>query len=229
MRRGAVQVAGISDVEEALLLVECGVEYLGFPLRLDYHAEDCSEAEAADIIAAVRGRAQSVLITYETQPAEIAALASFLGVSWVQLHARLPPAAVASLRERAPELCVMKSLVVRPSDASALERELEAYAPHVDAFLTDTYDPTTGASGATGRTHDWAISRFLVERSPCPLVLAGGLGPDNVRRAVLEVGPAAVDVHTGVEGPDGRKDEDLVRRFLAEARAAFAMPHEQAG
>jgi phosphoribosylanthranilate isomerase len=228
MRRGAVQVAGISDVEEALLLVGCGVEYLGFPLRLDHHAEDCSEAEAADIVAAVGGRAQSVLITYEIRPAEIAALARFLDVSWVQLHAPLSPDAVASLRERAPELRVMKSLVVRGADPGALERELEAHAPHVDAFLTDTFDPATGASGATGRTHDWAISRALAERSPRPLVLAGGLGPDNVRRAVLEVGPAAVDVHTGVEGPGGRKDEDLVRRFVAEARAAFAARHELA-
>jgi phosphoribosylanthranilate isomerase len=69
--------------------------------------------------------------------------------------------------------------------------------------------------------HDWKISRLLADCSPKPLILAGGLGPENVRQAILEVRPAGVDSHTGVEGPDGRKDEGRVRAFVTEARAAF--------
>jgi phosphoribosylanthranilate isomerase len=91
----------------------------------------------------------------------------------------------------------------------------------VDAFITDTFDPATGASGATGKTHDWQISRRLVEISPQPVILAGGLTPDNVREAILAVQPAGVDCHTGVEDASGRKDADKVRRFVAEARAGF--------
>ena len=111
-----------------------------------------------------------------------------------------------------------------PQQRKGLPRKskLDAFAPHVDAFLTDTHDPETGADGATGRTHDWSISRRLAERSPRPLVLAGGLVPENVHRAVLAVRPAAVDAHTGVEGPDGRKTEELVRGFVDEARRGFA-------
>jgi phosphoribosylanthranilate isomerase len=85
----------------------------------------------------------------------------------------------------------------------------------VDAFITDTYDPTTGRSGATGKTHAWGVSRRLVELSPKPVILAGGLTPENVRAAVLAVRPAGVDVHTGVEGPDGRKAPRLVEHFVA--------------
>jgi len=95
------------------------------------------------------------------------------------------------------------------------------YERCVDAFITDTYDPATGACGATGRTHDWSVSRKLVELSSRPVLLAGGLTPDNIRQAIGQVRPAGVDAHTGVEGPDGRKDPALVRRFVAEARAAF--------
>ena len=217
-----MQVAGVIDPAEATLLASCGVDYLGFPLRLGYHAEDCSDAEAAEIIAALGGRVQSVLITYLTGSREVAALASTLGVAWVQLHGAIEPAAVAALRELAPGLALAKSLVVRGDDRDALERAMHAYSPHVDAFLTDTFDPVTGAEGATGRTHDWAISRALAERSPHPLVLAGGLTPENVREAIVAVRPAAVDVHTGVERPDGRKDRGRVARFVAEARAGFA-------
>ena len=88
--------------------------------------------------------------------------------------------------------------------------------------LTDTFDPVSGASGATGQVHDWAISRQIVVLSPKPVILAGGLNPENVASAIDAVRPAGVDVHTGLEGPDGRKRSDLTARFVAAARTAFA-------
>jgi phosphoribosylanthranilate isomerase len=66
------------------------------------------------------------------------------------------------------------------------------------------------------------VSRTLVRICPRPVILAGGLSPENVRRAILEVRPAGVDVHTGIEGPDGRKDRALSRRFVREVQAGFA-------
>jgi phosphoribosylanthranilate isomerase len=100
--------------------------------------------------------------------------------------------------------------------------EVQRYGPSVDAFITDTFDPTTGASGATGRVHDWDISRRLVEVSNTPVILAGGLTAKNVRRAIHAVRPAGVDVHTGIEGRDGRKRHDLTKRFVQEAQAGFS-------
>jgi phosphoribosylanthranilate isomerase len=223
VREGAVQVAGVADAQEARLLVECGVDFLGFPFRLDFHREDCSEDEAARIVASLPERVEAVLITYLAAPGEIAALARALGVGWVQLHGDVAPEAVAALRQVAPRLRVAKSLVVHGGDAAGLRAALEGHAPYVDAFVTDSFDPATGASGATGRTHDWTISRELAALSSRPLVLAGGLTPENVRGAILAVRPAAVDAHTGVEGPDGRKSRALVSRFVAEARAGFAL------
>ncbi|MBP1686761.1 MAG: phosphoribosylanthranilate isomerase, partial [Deltaproteobacteria bacterium] len=93
----------------------------------------------------------------------------------------------------------------------------------VDAFILDTFDPQTGAAGATGKTHDWRFSRRRVERSQRPVILAGGLTPENARRAILEVQPAGVDAHTGVEDARGRKSRDKVERFLSEAQAAFQL------
>ena len=117
---------------------------------------------------------------------------------------------------------MIKSLVVRRDNADALVGAVAEFAPHVDAFITDTFDPATGASGATGRTHDWAVSARLVAVSPLPVILAGGINPSNVAAAVARVRPAGVDVHTGVEGPDGRKRRDLVEAFVATACRALA-------
>lgn len=210
------------DRREADLLVACGVTWLGFPLRLAHHREDLTDAEAAAIVRRLPDGARAVLITYLDRAGEIAALAASLGVAAVQLHGDVAPREIEALRVRAPGLLIVKSLIVRPGDAMALERVARELSPLVDGFLTDTFDPATGATGATGRTHDWSVSARLVAATDRPVILAGGLRPSNVAEAIARVRPAAVDVHTGVEGPDGRKRPDLVEAFVAAARAAFA-------
>jgi phosphoribosylanthranilate isomerase len=141
----------------------------------------------------------------------------------VQLHGAIYIDELEKLKDIAPELLVIKSLVVGLHTQAELASMVEHFSGSVDAFITDTYDPATGASGATGKVHDWSISRRLVELAKRPVILAGGLGPDNVRRAIVEVKPAGVDTHSGVEGDDGRKCRDKVERFMAEARTGFRL------
>ena len=216
-----IQIAGVMDMAEARLLAAAGVTHLGFPLRLPVHREDLSDAEAAAIIARLSPSVGAVLITYLDEAPDVAGLCRRLGVRIVQLHGRISPAEVFRLRRIAPELAVIKSVIVKDSHLGKVGAEVLNYAPLVDAFITDSWDPATGACGATGRVHDWDVSRQLAELSPKPLILAGGLGPENVRQAIIQVRPAGVDAHTGVERPDGRKDEKRVRSFVEEARAAF--------
>jgi phosphoribosylanthranilate isomerase len=217
-----IQIAGVIDAREAALLLDCGVRLLGFPLRLPVHREDLSEEAAAAIIRGLAPPAAGVLITYLDEADAIAGFADELAVDIVQLHGAVGARELARLRSLRPALRIIKSLVVGLEGAAALRARVIELAPLVDAFITDTYDPDTGATGATGKVHDWSVSRALVALSPRPVILAGGLTPHNVRRAVREVAPAGVDAHTGVEGPDGRKDRQLVTRFVAEARAGFA-------
>ncbi|MCK5741754.1 MAG: phosphoribosylanthranilate isomerase, partial [Chlorobi bacterium] len=79
----------------------------------------------------------------------------------------------------------------------------------------------SGASGATGKTHDLNISAEIVRLSSLPVILAGGLTKDNVKSAIIKVRPRGVDSHTGVEGADGIKDRELIRSFLSEAASGF--------
>ncbi len=222
-----IQIAGVSDREEAALLLAEGVEWLGFPLRLPVHREDLPEDDAARIIRSLPPPARGVLITYLARADELLAFCRQLGAQALQLHGELTRAEAQALRKAAPDLFLIKSLVVRANNRDELRRTARDFAPFVDAFITDTYDPSTGASGATGKTHDWSVSRELVGISPRPVILAGGLSPENVRRAILEVRPAGVDAHTGVEDANGRKDRERVRKFMAEARAGFAALRSQ--
>jgi phosphoribosylanthranilate isomerase len=216
-----IQVAGIRDRAEAALLQECGIHYLGFPLRLPVNREDLTEQEAAAIIHSLRPPACGVLITYLDRADAIAEFCRALGARMVQLHGDIAATEIARLRELDPGLTIVKSLVVGLHPVALLERFAVELAPLVDALLTDSFAPETGAAGATGRTHDWSVSRRLVELSPRPVILAGGLTPANVREAIAAVRPAGVDVHTGVEDPTGRKDRVKVLAFVAEAKAGF--------
>jgi len=217
-----VQVAGVIDPQEADLLVDLGVEYIGFPLRLPDGREDLSEADASRIIRSLGGRARAVLITYLDQADPIAAFRRQMGVDIIQLHGPIGTAELSKLRGLCPDLFIIPSLVVRRDNLCELRGTVRDLSGYVDAFITDTFDPATGRRGATGMVHDWAVTRALVELSDKPVILAGGLTPDNVREAIRSTCPAGVDAHTGLEGPDGRKRPDLVRRFVAEARAGFA-------
>jgi phosphoribosylanthranilate isomerase len=217
-----IQIAGVRNLAEAEMLLREGVACLGFPLRLAVHKEDLSETDAAALIRRLPRGVDRVLITYLDTAAAVAEFATFLGVNAVQLHGEITVAEFADLRRRRPDLALIKSLVVRPGNLPELKSDAERFAPWADAFITDTFDPATGACGATGRTHDWSVSRELVRCSLRPVILAGGLTPENVADAIAAVRPAGVDVHTGVEDAGGAKDPAFVRKFMTEARRGFA-------
>ncbi|KJY35651.1 MULTISPECIES: phosphoribosylanthranilate isomerase [Streptomyces] len=217
-----VQVAGIIDAEEAKLLAEEGVDWFGFPLRLPSGKDDISEAAATEIIAGLTAPQEGVLISYMVDADEISEFTTQLGVKAVQLHGDVTPEELRKLKAIRPDLYVLKSLVVKEDNAEELLQFVDEVAEFVDMFITDTFNPATGAKGATGLTHDWNVSAELVRRSPKPLMMAGGLSPENVADAIRFVKPAAVDAHSLLEGEDRRKDRAKVAKFVAESRKAFA-------
>ena len=218
-----IQVAGIIDLEEVKMLMNLGVEYIGFPLRLPVNKEDLTEDEAAEVIKGITLPHKAILITYLNDADEIITFCNKLKIKIVQLHGEIELNQLKKIKELRPDIKVIKSLVVRGDNLSELENKVNTNSQWIDMFITDTFDPSTGASGATGKTHDWRISRRLVEISPKPVIIAGGLNPSNVREAILETKPAGVDVHTGIETANGRKDLELTRKFIRECEEAFIL------
>ena len=223
LSKNLVQIAGIADASEAEMIQQCGVKYLGFPLRLAVHGEDISDEQASRIIRSLQPPVYGVLITYLDSAREIAELSAACGARIVQLHGSIGLEELARLKESAPQLTIIKSLIVGLQTEAELEAMVQSFSPTVDGFITDTYDSKTGATGATGKTHDWRVSRRLVEISPRPVILAGGLNPENVRRAIQVVKPFGVDAHTGVEDDHGRKCREKVQRFVSEAEIGFGL------
>jgi phosphoribosylanthranilate isomerase len=216
-----IQVAGVTARDEAMMLAASGITHLGFPFRLDFHQEDLTEIAAAEIIKALTVSVSPVLITYLAKAAEIANLMQLLGCKVVQLHGSISVEEIKKLKILSPQTEIWKSLVIGKYAFSEILETVNNLTPLADAFITDTYDAKTGASGATGKTHDWQLSREIIGHTSKPVIIAGGLNPSNVREAILQTHPAGVDVHTGVEAADGMKDKEKVAAFVMEAKSAF--------
>lgn len=217
-----IQVAGIIDQAEADLLINSGVNYLGFPLRLPVNKEDLTEENASAIILNLTPPQYGVVISYSSTAKEAISLCKKMNSRIIQLHGPIALDELKKIKLNSPNISIIKSLVVTKTNREKLKKELKELDYYVDAFITDTFDPITKASGATGKTHDWEISKELVNISSKPVILAGGLNSDNVYKAIKEVNPAGVDVHTGVENSSGRKDQIQVVKFIKEAKKAFS-------
>jgi phosphoribosylanthranilate isomerase len=215
--RVRVQVAGITSARDALLVAEAGADAVGFTIGLPKGAPDDTPPEAA--AAAVRALppfVTPVLITYRSEAEEVARLLEAIGARTVQLHGGASEEAVARLRALVPGVKVVRVVHVTGPEAVA---EATTIAD-ADALLLDTFDPITGRRGATGKTHDWRISAAIVRSVRVPVILAGGLRPENVAEAIRTVQPWGVDVHTGVEDAWGRLDPARLQAFLAAVAAA---------
>jgi phosphoribosylanthranilate isomerase len=211
-----VQIAGVSTLEEALECERCGVDALGFTVRLPTGVHDgLTEAKARSIVAALPPFIATVAITYVDNARETVDLCRYLGVDTLQLHGEFPTQDLPLVKVGLPNLKVIRAVHVTGREALAKARSLER---HADAIILDTYDAASGRHGATGKTHDWSLSRQIVEQSRVPVILAGGLTPDNVEEAIKTVRPWAVDVHTGVENEDGTRSFEKIREFVQRAK-----------
>lgn len=215
-----VQIAGVSSLEEALAVERAGADALGFTLRLPTGVHDgLTEARARSIIAALPPFVASVVITYVDRAREAVDLCRYLGATALQLHGDFPLQELPLVRAALPHLKIIKAVHVTGPEAVGCARGLER---HFDALMLDTHDPESGKHGATGKAHDWQISRSIVAAVRVPVILAGGLTPENVADAIRIVQPWGVDVHTGVEDQGGRRNLEKVRGFVTRAKSAAA-------
>lgn len=214
-------MAGVSSVEEAIFCGEVGVAALGFTLELPTGLHDGLTAEMAQqIISLMPDHLMPVLITY-VQTAETAvSLVRLIKAAAVQFHGGIKESELRAFRRVVPRVKTIGRVTIHGQHAIP---DAERFTPALwDAIILDSFDPRTGRLGATGLTHDWSISSAVVRRARLPVILAGGLTPDNVAQAISQVRPAGVDVHTGVENPDGSRNFGKIRRFTHAAREAFA-------
>jgi phosphoribosylanthranilate isomerase len=211
-----VKICGIVDVRDLTTALDGGADAVGFLVGQKHPSRDFIDPTLArDLAQSVPPYVTCVLVTHEVSIDEILALARAIPTHVVQLHSDLEPSDLSSARELLKPRGIIGKVTVE--DESCITRLLEIQSS-VDAILLDSVNRITGQVGGTGLTHDWNISAHLRRISARPIILAGGLRPSNVHQAVLAVDPAAVDVNSGVESKDGKKDLRLVKEFVASAR-----------
>ena len=198
-----VKICGITNSEDALIAVEAGADALGF-IFAEQSPRCITPQKAAVIIAKLPPFVQSVGLFVNAEPERINWLADFCGLDIVQLHGEEGPDICPEIRRR-----VIKAFRVK--DAASLAA-MPAY--QVAGYLLDAWVPD--AHGGTGLTFDWGLAAGAKQFGP--LILAGGLTPENVRSAVETVGPYAVDVSSGVEAAPGKKAAEKVREFIKQAK-----------
>lgn len=214
-RRMRVKICGVRRVEDALAAVDAGADAVGCLVGLDYASPDSVDpGTARGIFAALPPFVARVLVTHRTGLAEVTALMHESGATVAQLHGDFPTVAIPALREALPYAAIVKSVHVTGDETVAAAL---AAARSADAILLDTI--ARGRIGGTGTTHDWKISARIAAASPKPVILAGGLSPENVAEAIAQVRPYAVDVNSGTRGADGWKDHAKIRAFINAARA----------
>jgi phosphoribosylanthranilate isomerase len=220
-----VKICGMRSESDVDIAVGAGAHAVGFLVGLTHPSDDeLDAAEARRLARRVPPFVQAVLVTHLAEPREIAALATSLGVSAVQLHGDMDAEAVRGARDALPLAKLVYAVHVTAGiGAAALQDEIAAASGLVDAVILDSR--TEDRIGGTGRTHDWSVSGRLVQSSRVPVILAGGLTPSNVASAIREVRPYAVDVNTGVETGAGDKSPELCSQFVRNAEAEGCERH----
>ncbi len=207
----------MSSVQEAALATSYGADAIGLVSEMPSGPGPIPAELAREIAAWAPPTVATFLLTSRQSAAAIIEQQRDVRPNTLQIVDRLTQGTYSDLRKALPGIALVQ--VVHVHDDASVE-EAAAVAPDVDAVLLDSGDQRLPVKllGGTGRTHDWTLSRRIVERLGKPVFLAGGLTPENVRGAIEQVGPFGVDVCTGVR-TGGALDENKLARFVDEVRS----------
>lgn len=213
-----VKICGITNLEDARLAVEAGADALGF-IFVENTPRFVTPDQAAAIIRRLPPFVTPVGVFWDHARGHVKAVAETCGLRALQFHGDETPEDVAGY-----DLPVIKTIKLPP--ATTIEglpeyrvgELVQGLRYRAAAILLDT--AARWSEGETREPIEWRMARGWLEMGRSPLILSGGLTPENVARAVAIVRPYAVDVNSGVEAHPGKKDPDKVRRFIAEAKGA---------
>jgi phosphoribosylanthranilate isomerase len=207
-----VKICCITSVEEGRLAVGQGASAVGLVSAMPSGPGVITEERIAEIAATVPPPVATVLLTSRVEADEIIAQQRRCRTRAVQLCDRVGPRVLTRLRQELPRVSLIQ--VIHVTGPEAVDEAL-ATAPLVDALLLDSGKPSAAVKqlGGTGQVHDWSLSARIVNECGVPVLLAGGLNPDNVAEAISTVHPFAVDVCSGVR-TDDRLDPDKLERFM---------------
>ncbi len=208
-----IQIYAFTDVDTALKAAEFGVNHIGFVAgKYGEVPAELTFREAREIAAALPPQAKAVALTMATEVDEILRMVEQVHPHIVHISSDLDDVGVETMRELRSRLDknvrLMKAIPVEDETSVQIAQQ---YAAVSDLLLLDTKRSGFPGVGATGFTHDWSISKQIVETAGVPVILAGGLTPQNVAAAIAITHPWGVDSNTSTNVPGSNTDKDLQR------------------
>ena len=203
------KICGVTNEADLRAVAESGADAVGIITEVSVDTpREVPPDRAADLVAAAPPFLSTVLVSMPDTATRAVELAGAVAPDAIQLHGTFDDEDVRYVRREA------RADVITAVDAADPDR-VRGYDGVADAILLDS--TTEDGAGGTGETHDWDAARALVDDCATPVVLAGGLTPENVADAVRTVEPYAVDVSSGVERAGGEKDHEAVASFVRNA------------
>lgn len=205
-------------------MAKLGVDNIGILVGKGEYAGELGFKQAKEIFKALPKGIKGVALSLSCNLNEIIELVKKVDPDILHLGAlpeKLSLNQVKELKQRFPNLKIMRAIPVINKESINLAKKYEKIA---DYLLLDTFRKKDSQLGVTGKTHNWDISRKIVEAVKIPVILAGGLGPENVGEAIKKVRPAGVDSKTRTDRADGQgKDFKKVREFVIIAKPFKAL------
>ena len=220
-----VKICGITNRADLEWAARAGADYGGAIVEVQQSPRSLARAQAEALFRS--SPLPMVAVTLDRTVDEYAAQAEFLNPAALQLHGSESPEMIHALKSRVA--CEVWKAVPLPTGSGAEVEEFESLWQRiaawleagVDRFVIDAAVKVEGRTqmGGTGCTVDWSLAGEICRRSPKPVLLAGGITPENAARAVETVNPAGIDVSSGVEMIKGKKDPDKVLALILAVRA----------
>lgn len=210
-----IKICCIGSVEEAKLAISYGASALGLVGNMPSGPGIIADELIADIARQAPPPVGTFLLTSETSSASIITHQQKVKTNTIQIVDALAEGKYDEIRKGLPGIKLVQ--VIHVIDESSVEEALQL-ENEVDALLLDSGNPNLKIKilGGTGKTHDWALSRKIVEQSKLPVFLAGGLNAENVRQAIEQVQPYGLDLCSSVR-TNGRLDEMKLEKFMQAA------------
>ena len=214
-----VQIYEVRTPEEAAELARLGVDHIGVLVGDGVFPRELRATQAKAIFSAVPTGKERVALSLSAELGEVRRVIEETRPDIIHIGAAVELFSVTDtrvLKAEFPLVLIMRAIPI--VDATSIEWA-RAYQGVADFLLLDSHDPGDRQIGALGRTHDWSISRRIVNEVTIPAILAGGLDGDNVAAAIAAVRPVGVDSKTKTDRVDGTgKDLKKVRQFVAAAK-----------
>jgi phosphoribosylanthranilate isomerase len=210
-----IKICCISTIDEAKTAIEFGAAAIGLVARMPSGPGPIPDDLIKQIVLTVPPPIGTFLLTSETSVNEIIKHHKRTRTNTIQIVDQLSSGTYSQLKAALPSVKIVQ--VIHVIDEKSVDLAIKI-SEHVDALLLDSGNPDLKIKelGGTGRVHDWKLSRRIRDNSKCPIFLAGGLKPENVRLAIDEVQPFAIDVCSGVR-TNGKLDKQKLAEFFLNA------------